>query len=262
MGNMCGCVRGPKEECYVDPNKAPLTPGSKELRGGRRYFQRKKKRKSGDFQPGDSLRSRGEESVQSEAQQDPSLDQAPESDERAAGSHETEAARPKLGSLSKGVYVGEVPVRFTSRGGASAGCRKKLALAHGYRRPSDADEDEDSKPVAAATERNLHGVTRASRRVAPKDSLLERRLLQRQLRRAVSFGAVEHMLRTLRAGRRDAEDRMLEDVKGLRRLIWSTQVHRKRRRAQTYVVASGSQDSLDDIQKPLEYSTGKPSEVM
>lgn len=264
MGNMCGCVRGPKEECYVDPNKAPLTPGSKELRGGRRYFQRKKKRKSGDFQPGDSLRSRGGESVHSEAQLDPPLDQTPENDKRAAGLPETEAkaARPKLGTLSEGVYVGEVPVRFTSRGGASAGCRKKLALAHGYRRPSDADEDEDSKAVAAAAERNLHGVTRASRRVAPKDNLLERRLLQRQLRRAVSFGAVEHMLRTLRAGGRDAEDRMLEDVKGLRRLIWSTQVHRKRRRAQTCVVASGSQDSLDGVQKPVECMTDKSSEVM
>lgn len=49
MGNVCGCVRGPKEECYVDPNKAPLRPQSRELKG-RRYFQRKK-RKSDISQP-------------------------------------------------------------------------------------------------------------------------------------------------------------------------------------------------------------------
>ncbi|XP_062375938.1 dystonin [Sardina pilchardus] len=265
MGNMCGCVRGPKEECYVDPNKAPLTPGVKDLRGGgRRYFQRRKKRKSGDFQPGDSLKSRGGESVQSGAQQEPPPDGAGESRDGAAGCRETEAARPKLGSLSEGVYVGEVPVASRSRGGASAACRKKLASAHGARRASDDDDDADRElgGEPAAAERSLRGVTRTSRRLAQaKDGLLERRLLQRQLRRAVSFGAVEHMLRTLRAGQRDAEDRMLEDVKGLRRLMCSTQVHRKRRRAHTCSEASASQGSLDGIQKPVKYTTVKPSEI-
>lgn len=43
MGNLCGCVRGPKEEGYVDPKQAPLKPASKELKG-RRYFQRKKRK--------------------------------------------------------------------------------------------------------------------------------------------------------------------------------------------------------------------------
>lgn len=296
---MCGCVRGPKEECYVDPNKAPLTPGSKELRGGRRrYFQRKKKRKSGDFQPTDSLRSRGGDSVQSETQDDDqdfslgrqALESCEEKHEEASATggggylQVEEECRPKLGSISRGVYVGEIPVlvkvsRGGGGGGVSSAARKRLALAHGWRRSSDPekvnlDGDGDDLGAAAAVsgERSLHSVTKASRRVAPKkDSLLEKRLLKRQLSRAVSFGAVEHMLRTLRAGGggRKAEDRMLEDMKGLPRLICSTQVHRKRRRggAQTSVNAdeetsvSISQASLDGVQQPVKYITVTPPEV-
>ena len=161
MGNMCGCVRGPKEECYVDPKNAPLTPGSKELRGGRRYFQRRKKCKSGEFQAGDSLKSRGGESAQSETRQDSCVYQAPESHEGAAGSDEMEAPRPKLGSINEGVYVGEVPMNFKSRGGVSSACRKRLALVHGGRRLSDTDEGDGDSGSPVAVERNLHGVTRA-----------------------------------------------------------------------------------------------------
>lgn len=55
MGNVFGCVRGPKEECYVDPRKAPL--GLKD-RKGRGYFQRKK-RKSDISRPVKALDSPG-----------------------------------------------------------------------------------------------------------------------------------------------------------------------------------------------------------
>nr|XP_014346487.1 PREDICTED: uncharacterized protein LOC106704297 [Latimeria chalumnae] len=44
MGNVCGCVRGQKEECSIDPAKAPLSH-EKHSRG-RKYFQRKKRKKS------------------------------------------------------------------------------------------------------------------------------------------------------------------------------------------------------------------------
>uniref|UniRef100_A0A671KRT7 Dystonin n=1 Tax=Sinocyclocheilus anshuiensis TaxID=1608454 RepID=A0A671KRT7_9TELE len=69
MGNMCGCVRGSKEECYVDPTKAPISPAQKEL-SGRRYFQRRKKRKSAEFSATDSLRSHGAESCRSDDLED------------------------------------------------------------------------------------------------------------------------------------------------------------------------------------------------
>uniref|UniRef100_A0A8C2GDH7 Dystonin n=1 Tax=Cyprinus carpio TaxID=7962 RepID=A0A8C2GDH7_CYPCA len=69
MGNMCGCVRGSKEECYVDPTKAPISPAPKELRG-RRYFQRRKKRKSAEFSTTDSLKSHRVESCRSDDLED------------------------------------------------------------------------------------------------------------------------------------------------------------------------------------------------
>ena len=53
MGNnACGCVRTPKEDYYVDPRKAPLSPSGQKEHQGRRYFQRKK-RKSEVLQHGD-----------------------------------------------------------------------------------------------------------------------------------------------------------------------------------------------------------------
>uniref|UniRef100_A0A8C1IXG1 Dystonin n=1 Tax=Cyprinus carpio TaxID=7962 RepID=A0A8C1IXG1_CYPCA len=69
MGNMCGCVRGSKDEGYVDPTKAPISPAQKEL-SGRRYFQRSKKRKSAEFNANDSLRSHGAESCRSDDLED------------------------------------------------------------------------------------------------------------------------------------------------------------------------------------------------
>uniref|UniRef100_A0AAR2M6F8 Dystonin n=1 Tax=Pygocentrus nattereri TaxID=42514 RepID=A0AAR2M6F8_PYGNA len=89
MGNVCGCVRGHKEECYVDPTKAPLSPVPKELRG-RRYFQRRKKRKSGEFHPDESLRSKGGESYQSETLSN-TTDQ---SEAGTLNSDQAEASRP------------------------------------------------------------------------------------------------------------------------------------------------------------------------
>ncbi|XP_073445233.1 uncharacterized protein [Dendrobates tinctorius] len=40
MGNVCGCVRAEKEECYIDPAKAPFTPAKNS--SGRKFFKRRK----------------------------------------------------------------------------------------------------------------------------------------------------------------------------------------------------------------------------
>ncbi|KAI4900990.1 hypothetical protein NFI96_032983 [Prochilodus magdalenae] len=223
MGNVCGCVRGHKEECYVDPTKAPLSPASKELRG-RRYFQRRKKRKSGEFLPGESVRSRGGESCHSETLA------ADQNEAGALNSGQEEASRPRQGSVSHGVYVGEIPVLRSGR---------RLGL----RQP----ERDRGRPTM---EQSLHGVTKSSRCIAPKDGLLEKKLLRRQLRRAVSFGAVEHMLRTLRGcgSRRGSAENQMDNMKGLSRIICDSQVHRKRRRASTCSGAPVSHGSLDSVQ--------------
>lgn len=44
MGNVCGCVRAEKEEQYLDPAKAPLSP--EKHSPGRKYFRRKRRKKS------------------------------------------------------------------------------------------------------------------------------------------------------------------------------------------------------------------------
>lgn len=202
MGNVCGCVRGHKDECSVDPSKAPLNPTSKELRG-RRYFQRRKSRKSVEFQP--------EVAVSSQ--------------------NETEKKEKCCDPIDQGVYVGEVPVFKTGR------------------RPCIRQSERDrSWP---AVEENLHKFTKSSKCISPKDGLLEKKLLQRQLRRAASFGAVEHLLRTLRGhgSRRSSVDHEWKDIRGLSRIICDIQVHRKRRRAFTSSGGSVSQNSLDTIQK-------------
>ncbi|XP_078128912.1 dystonin isoform X5 [Sander vitreus] len=110
MGNICGCVRGPKEECYVDPKKAPLSLESKE-RKGRRYFQRKK-RKSEDFQPAGSLRSPGSEATEAicssaEAQDGPDGN-AEESQAELDKPSEVETHLSRQDSISTGIYVGEI----------------------------------------------------------------------------------------------------------------------------------------------------------
>uniref|UniRef100_A0A8C0C2K3 Dystonin n=1 Tax=Buteo japonicus TaxID=224669 RepID=A0A8C0C2K3_9AVES len=45
MGNVCGCVRAEKEEQCLDPAKAPLSPA------GRKYFRRKRRKKSTEERP-------------------------------------------------------------------------------------------------------------------------------------------------------------------------------------------------------------------
>lgn len=202
MGNVCGCVRGHKDECYVDPSKAPLSPMSKELRG-RRYFQRRKSRKSVELQPDDTTRSQSE----------------------------TEKNEKFCDPTDQGVYVGEVPVLRTGR------------------RPGIRQSERDR--CWLTLEENLHKVTKSSKCIAPKAGLVEKKLLQRQLRRAASFGAVEHLLCTLRGhgSRRSSVDHQWEDIRGLSRIICDIQVHRKRRRAYTSSGGSVSHNSLDTIQR-------------
>lgn len=49
MGNVCGCVRAAKEEQCLDPAKAPLSPAKHSP--GRKYFRRKRRKKSTDKGP-------------------------------------------------------------------------------------------------------------------------------------------------------------------------------------------------------------------
>lgn len=229
MGNVCGCVRGPKEECYVDPTKAPLSLESKELRG-RRYFQRKKKRKLGEFQRPESLQSRGGESVQSkediprrvELQHEADMG-IRESQVGMEGAPEGETPRPRLGSINKGLYVGEVP---------KVPLGNKLASQSGQISAHQTDR-----------EAILHGITKTSRSIAPKDGLLEKKLSHKQLTRAVTFGAMEHMLRTLRGD----NDRS-ENLEQLPEIIWSTQVHKRRRVHTCSGRGSLSPDYLESLQ--------------
>lgn len=221
MGNICGCVRGPKEESYVDPKKAPLSPESKELKG-RRYFQRKK-RKSEEFRPVESLGSQGSRTIKSgdtlggtEPQNGP-VGSTVEIHERIERPSERETHLSRQSSISKGVYVGEVPV-FISR----EPCNQPLSQRLAYRRFS-ADKAESDRS-RSSTEEKLHCINTTSRGITAKDGLLGKKLLQRQLRRAVSFGAVEHMLRTLRGNDRPGSEEAFSKI------IWGTQVHRRRRR--------------------------------
>lgn len=195
MGNICGCVRGPKEECYVDPKKAPLSPEAKELKG-RRYFQRKK-RKSEELRPFGSLRSPGSEVIPSKAICDPAELQN-ESEEKlepnqTVDNEFTQVVKhlSRQGSLCKGVYAGEVPAVFHKDAGT-----KPLSSRPAYRWEILSTDREHDDYSGTIIERKHHGINTTSRRISSRDSLLVKKLLQRQLRRAVSFGAVEHMLQT------------------------------------------------------------------
>uniref|UniRef100_A0A3Q1G9M0 Calponin-homology (CH) domain-containing protein n=1 Tax=Acanthochromis polyacanthus TaxID=80966 RepID=A0A3Q1G9M0_9TELE len=225
MGNICGCVRGPKEEHYIDPKKAPLNPESKELKG-RRYFQRKK-RKSGEFKPGGSLRNPVSETSTSKA-----IYRSAEFQDDTDGNIEENQARlcepsqvekenrlSRQGSISRGVYVGEVPVLIL-RDPCDQPPVTNLAYRLGRFPTDQADGDRNRSTVEA----KLHGISTTSRGISAKDGLLVKKLLRRQLRRAVSFGAVEHMLRTLRGNDRPGSEETFAKI------IWGSQAHRRRRR--------------------------------
>lgn len=223
MGNICGCVRGPKEESYVDPKKAPLNPDSKE-RKGRRYFQRKK-RKSGEFQPAGSFRSTGSETITSGVICDSTALQ--DDPDRSTGENQELALKPseaknpllRQDSIGKGVYVGEVPVLIL-KDAFNQPIGKRFAIRQGR----FSTELTDGEKRRSSVEEKLRCINTTSRVVSAKDGLLVKKLLQRQLRRAVSFGAVEHMLRTLRGNDRPGSEERFAKI------IWDSQAHRRRRR--------------------------------
>lgn len=198
MGNICGCVRGPKEECYVDPKKAPLKPGSKELKG-RRYFQRKK-RKSVDLQPRRpeiEAGGGGKRSEKTAGESRAALDEPSEVTARSAGWE----------IHSESDYNGKVPALIEDP-------PTEVILP--------ARSQPDWAPAGGSLDEKLHGTHAASE--PARDSLLARKLLRRQLRRAVSFGAVEHTLHTLRGdGVSGGED-------AFAKIIWGSQARRRRRR--------------------------------
>ncbi|KAM3606228.1 uncharacterized protein V6R79_013141 [Siganus canaliculatus] len=226
MGNVCGCVRGPKEEYYVDPKKAPLNPEERELKG-RRYFQRKK-RKSDSFQlRAESQTSPGREPFDATcAGVEPHHGSGGKTEEATADVEEPSEVGTHLSrqeSISRGVYVGEVPVVIL-RDAYNQPIGKKLAYR--LRRSSLGPADDDSS--SSTVEGKLRSIHSTSRGLPAKDGLLVKKLLQRQLRRAVSFGAVEHMLQTLRGNDRPGS----EDT--FAKIIWGSQAHRRRRRRRAH----------------------------
>lgn len=238
MGNVCGCVRGPKEECYVDPKKAPLRPDSKELKG-RRYFQRKK-RKSKDFQPVESLRSpRSQDADSGEAIFTSAVPQhGPDgnTEQSQAGldkPSEVETHLSRQESLSRGVYVGEVPVLILRDP-----CNQPLDKRLAYRLGRFSTEQTDDDKSRSTAEGKLHGINTTSRCASARDGLFVKKLLQRQLRRAVSFGAVEHMLLNLRGNDRPGSEETFAKI------IWGSQANRRRRRRQRAYTCSGYVEHL------------------
>lgn len=186
MGNACGCVRGPKEECYVDPKKAPLRPESKELKG-RRYFQRKKKRSdiSWSVEPPDSP---GCEYITSEdigVSQEPQNDPGGKVEESQTG-RAVETHLSSQESLSGGICVGEEPVSIFRDS------------CHQPHKKLTSRISSDSERSNYAVDRRLHEISTASRVAPAREGVLVKRLMVPQLRRAVSFGAAEHTMPTLR----------------------------------------------------------------
>lgn len=220
MGNNCGYVRGPKEECYVDPKKAPLRPESNELKG-RRYFQRKK-RKSGGFQPIESLSNPGSVAVTSEpicSSAEPQNGPDGNTEDSQTGMDnplEMETNSSRQERLTTGICAGEVPV-IILRDSCSQPVGKRLAYVQG--RVSIEDHRSSS-----ATGEKLQGIDITSRVAPVRDGLLVKKRIQRQLRRTVSLGAVDHMLWTLRGNNRSGSEQMFAEV------IWDSQANRRRRR--------------------------------
>lgn len=102
MGNnACGCVRTPKEDYYVDPRKAPLSPGEHKEHQGRRYFQRKKRKSDFLLQPGEDA----PKPIAGDATGDPKLERAADGcpaegpSTGADGTLATETVRARLGSV-------------------------------------------------------------------------------------------------------------------------------------------------------------------
>lgn len=223
MGNVCGCVRDPKDECYLDPTKAPFNPTPKQLRG-RRYFQRKKGRKSGEFQTETFKRTengyeKNEEFIDSPFQVSQKQDNA-------------ESSTARLDSISHGVYVGNILVENKS-------------VKHSER-----------PRTQSSIEQNFHRVTKHSECIASKDSLLKKRPIH--LRRSVSFSSVEQMLGKS-ISNQSFLNQLSEETKGLSWLKCDAQVHKKRRRGYTTPCRAVSYDFLNFVQKELAYP--KHSEV-
>lgn len=186
MGNVCGCVRGPKEECHVDPEKAPLRPESKELKG-RRYFQRKK-RKSDISRPVEPPDSPGCEAVTSEvvgASREPQHDPGGKVEESKTGmAVETHLSSQE--SLSGCICVGEELVSIFRDS------------CHQPHKKLTSRISSDIERSSSSVDRRLHDIRTASRVAPAREGVLVKRLMVPQLRRAVSFGAAEHTLLTLR----------------------------------------------------------------
>lgn len=218
MGNICGCVRGPKEDCYVDPKKAPLKPGSRELKG-RRYFQRKK-RKSVDLQPHGSLRRAGIDGAGGSEGPGRTVGESRGGPEEPHGVTEHSAGW-EIHSEGHSVDKETVLILNDPHGEPPA---EGSSFEKGKLQP-------DRCVGSCSLEEKLHGTHAASG--AARDGLLARKLLRRQLRRAVSFGAVEHTLRTLRGDAvSGAED-------AFAKIIWGSQARSSRRRRRRASVCSG-----------------------
>lgn len=199
MGNVFGCVRGPKEECYVDPKKAPLGSELKD-RKGRRYFQRKR-RKLDISLAVEALDSPGCEAVTSEAG---SLENDPGGMEESRPGMEVETHLSSQGSLSRGVCVGEQPVSL---------------LRHSCHQPHKRLTQEissDSDRGGCTVAKTLISTTP---RVAPAGDGLPVKLTGPQLRRAVSFGAAEQTPSTLRVNDGSANEETFAKI------IWSSQAN-------------------------------------
>lgn len=200
MGNVFGCVRGPKEECYVDPKKAPLGSELKD-RKGRRYFQRKR-RKSDISRRVEALGSPGCEAVASEVG---SLENDPGGTEEPHAGMEVGTHSSSQESLSRSVCVGAEPGSL---------------LRHSCHQPHKRLTQE----ISSDSDRSGYTVTKTHNisttpRVAPAGEGPS----------AVSFGAVEQMASTLRVNDGSANEEMFAKI------IWSSQANMgRRRRASTF----------------------------
>lgn len=215
MGNTCGCVRAPREECYRDPKKAPLSLGSKELKG-RRYFQRKK-RKSEALQPAGSPRRPASDDITTKAvcsnsePQDGPGGKLEESKAELDKPSEVKKHLSRQESLGTAVCGDEVPALVPRNpcNQSNKGSARRLG-----RFPPEQKEDNGSRSTAGG---KLWCIN--------EDGLLAEKL---QLRRAVSFGAVEPVLQTLRGNDRPGREETFAQI------ICGAQAHgRRRRRAYT-----------------------------